>query len=121
MRVVQIGITALPDAIATAVDVLRGGGIVAYPTDTLYGLGVDPRNTDAVDRLFDVKGRDAHAAVPLIAASVEQAQLAGRFGEVELRLAQAFWPGPLSIVVPASAALSQRLLAGGTTVAIRVP
>ena len=113
----------LPDetVIARAADVLRRGGTVAYPTDTLYGLAVDPRSEDAVARLFAVKGRGPSAAVPLIAASLEQAQDAGIFGRQELQLAQAFWPGPLTIVVPARGGIAAAVLGGGTSVGIRVP
>jgi len=107
-------------AIAEAVEVLRGGGVVAYPTDTLYGLAVDPANDTAVRRLFDLKGRDAAAAIALIAADAAQAEHAGRFGPIERRLAAAFWPGPLTIVVPAADALS-RLLAPRGTLGVRVP
>jgi L-threonylcarbamoyladenylate synthase len=107
-------------AIAEAVEVLRGGGVVAYPTDTLYGLAVDPANETAVRRLFDLKGRDAAAAIALIAADAAQAEHAGQFGPVERRLAVAFWPGPLTIVVPAADTLS-RLLAPRGTLGVRVP
>ena len=112
-----------PDArtIAVAVDILRRGGIVAYPTDTLYGLAVDPHSDGAVDRVFAVKARDRSAAVALIAADVLQAQQAGTFGASELALARAFWPGPLTIVVPAAAALSKRLSGDLNTVGVRVP
>lgn len=110
-----------PTTIAAAVDVLRGGGIVAYPTDTLYGLAVDPRRDAAVDRLFAVKERDRSAAVALIAADVPQAQRVGTFGGSELALARAFWPGPLTIVVPAAAGLSKRLSGDLGTVGVRVP
>ena len=110
-----------PAAIAEVAAIVRGGGVVAFPTDTLYGLAVDPRQDDAVERLFGVKGRDAGAAVPLIAADIDQAREAGTFGAIELRLARAFWPGPLTIVVPASRALARRVLGGGDTVGIRVP
>ncbi len=119
-----LSITAnLPDetVIARAAEALRRGGIVAYPTDTLYGLAVDPRRDDAVARLFAVKGRDALAAVPLIAASLDQAQEAATFRDPELRLARAFWPGPLTIVLPARGGLAAAVLGGGTTVALRVP
>jgi L-threonylcarbamoyladenylate synthase len=114
---------AAPDAggIASAVAVLREGGVVAYPTDTLYGLAVDPRQDDAVRRLFDVKARDRTAAVALVAADVAQAQQAGTFGGSELALARAFWPGPLTIVVPAAPALSTRLSGGLGTIGVRVP
>jgi L-threonylcarbamoyladenylate synthase len=110
-----------PRAIAAAVDVLRDGGIVAYPTDTLYGLAVDPRRDDAVQRLFEVKARDRASAVALIAAEVAQAQEVGTFGAGELALARSFWPGPLTIVVPVAEALSRWLTAGLGTVGVRVP
>jgi L-threonylcarbamoyladenylate synthase len=110
-----------PDIIARAADVVRAGGIVAYATDTLYGLAVDPRNTAAVDALFALKGRRESAALPLIAGTVEQAHAAGEFGPLENTLARAFWPGPLSIVVRARPGLAAAVLGGGTTVAIRVP
>jgi len=103
-----------------AAGILRRGGIVAYPTDTLYGLAVDPSSDAAVEALFALKGRDAAAAIALIAADPAHAEQAGRFGAVERRLAAAFWPGPLTIVVPASAGMSRRLAPGGT-VGVRVP
>jgi L-threonylcarbamoyladenylate synthase len=106
---------------AAAADVMRAGGVVAFPTDTLYGLAVDPRRGDAVERLFALKGRRADAAVPLIAGDVEQAAAAGEFGAAEMRLAAAFWPGPLSLVVPARDPVARAVLAADGTVAIRVP
>lgn len=108
-------------ALAAAVDVLRRGGIVAYPTDTLYGLAADPANDAAMERLFDVKRRDRTQPIPLIAADVEQARVAGQFGSDELRVARYFWPGPLAVVVTARASLSRLAVADDGTVAIRVP
>lgn len=110
-----------PAAIAAAADVLRRGGIVAYPTDTLYGLAVDPRSERAVRRLFEVKERDHRAAVTLIAADVAQAQEAGAFGASELALARAFWPGPLTIVVPVGGGIAPSLTGELATVGVRVP
>jgi L-threonylcarbamoyladenylate synthase len=107
--------------IAKAVDTLKRGGLVAYPTDTLYGLAVDPRRDDAVARLYSTKGRDVSAAIPLIAASIEQAEEAAIFGAAELLLARRLWPGPLTIVMPARDGLAAAVLGGGTTVALRVP
>jgi L-threonylcarbamoyladenylate synthase len=112
---------ASPHAIDQAAGLLWSGGVVAFPTDTLYGLAADPRRDDAVERLFALKGRRPDAAVPLIAADVDQALQAGEFGTQELWLARAFWPGPLSIVVRARTPISRAALGGGTTVAIRVP
>jgi L-threonylcarbamoyladenylate synthase len=107
--------------LARAIDVLRRGGVIAYPTDTLYGLGADPRRADAVDRLFAIKGRPAGLAIPLIAADAGQAMAAGAFGPLELRLAERFWPGPLSIVVPAAPVIVPAVLGAHGTVAVRVP
>lgn len=111
----------LTDAIAAAVEVLREGGVVAFPTDTLYGLAVDPRRADAVQRLFALKGRDPRVAIPLVASSLEQAMRAASFTEREKRAAEAFWPGPLSIVAPANSCITPEALGGRGTVAIRVP
>ncbi len=112
-----------PDAtaIARAVEVLRAGGLVAFPTDTLYGIAADPTSDRAVDKLFRIKGRDARSAVPLIAADEGQARAVGEFGERETRLARRFWPGPLSIVVRATPGLSRAVVGADETIAIRVP
>ena len=105
-------------AIADAVAILRAGGIVAYPTDTLYGLAVDPNSDAAVRRLFAVKERDRSAAITLIGADLAQAQRVGTFGPNETRLAEAFWPGPLTIIVPAAPALSRWLSSDLGTVGV---
>lgn len=110
------------DVVAAAVAVLQSGGIVAYPTDTLYGLAVDPRHRGAVLDLFDVKGRDRSQAMPLIAADASQAEMLAReWTPLAERLAQRGWPGPLTLVVRASLALPPELLGGRDTVAVRVP
>ena len=110
-----------PAAIAEVAAIIRDGGVVAFPTDTLYGLAVDPRRDDALERLFELKGREAGVPVPLIAADIAQARELGTFGDLALRLARAFWPGPLTLVVPALPAIARRALGGGNTVGIRVP
>ncbi len=110
-----------PAEVASIVEILSRGGVVAYPTDTLYGLAADPRSDGALERLFAAKERDEGNPVPLIAADLEQAREVCRLGPVHLRLARAFWPGPLTLVGEAGPQLSPRLLAGGTSVAVRVP
>ena len=122
----MLRITMRPAALETmaldaAVRVLREGGVVAYPTDTLYGLAVDPRNAAAIARLFTLKGRPETSALTLIATDVDQARQVAAFDAVAERLARRWWPGPLTIVLPAREALSRELLAGGTTVGVRVP
>lgn len=109
------------ETIAKAARAIRDGLVVAYPTDTLYGLAVDPRNTAAVRRLFELKGRAGNSPLPLIAADADQARLAGDVSGVGARLAQRWWPGPLTIVVRAASVIASETLGGGKTVGIRVP
>ncbi|MEO8482913.1 MAG: L-threonylcarbamoyladenylate synthase [Acidobacteriota bacterium] len=100
---------------------IAAGGIVAYPTDTFYGLAVDSTSDVAVAALFDVKGRDRHVAMPLIAASLEQARSVAAVDGASARLAEMFWPGPLSLVLDASRRVAAAIHAGRHTVAVRVP
>jgi L-threonylcarbamoyladenylate synthase len=107
-------------ALTEAAEVLRRGGVVAYPTDTLYALAVDPRSDAAVRRLFTLKERGG-SPVALIAADTTQAEEAGTFGTSEQKLAARFWPGPLTIVVPAAPGMSRQLSGGMGTIGVRVP
>src|SRR5262249_54376781 len=93
-------IKAGDDAIAAAVRVLAQGGLVAFPTETVYGLGADAQDGEAVARLYDAKGRPAFN--PLIAhvADTAAARRLGCFNAAAQRLASAFWPGPLTLVLP---------------------
>lgn len=110
-----------PAVIREAAELIREGLIVAYPTDTLYGLAVDPRNADAVRRLYQLKGRAEESALTLIAADLVQARAAGDLTAHAERLAAAWWPGPVTIVVRARPILARATLAGGQTVGIRIP
>jgi L-threonylcarbamoyladenylate synthase len=110
------------DAIRRAADIIRAGGIVAIPTDTLYGLAVDARDACAVARLFEIKGRAASAAVPVVAGDLAQARAqAGRITALAERLASRFWPGPLALVVDAHRDLATGVRARDGSVAVRVP
>ena len=109
-----------PGPIRQAAAVLADGGIVAYPTETTYGLAVDPRNDRAIRTLFGAKARDGSKPVALIAGDARQAEEAGTFGLLERRLAAAWWPGPLTIVVPASPATSRLLVSDRQTIGVRV-
>src|SRR5512141_503040 len=107
------------DAVSAAVAVLRDGGVVAYPTETFYGLAVDPRRGDAVRRLFALKGRPEASALTVIAADLEQANMVAQLEGASPKaaaLAQRWWPGPLTLVLPARAGLAPETLAGGATV-----
>lgn len=110
------------DELKPALQWLRAGNIVAFPTDTLYGLAVDPTSSSAVEALFAAKGRAAESALPLVAGTAEQVEtFCGALGPDAARLASAFWPGPLSIIVDAPLVVDARVHAGQGTVAIRVP
>ncbi len=102
-----------PSGRAEAVRVLRAGGVVALPTDTVYGIAADPSLPGAVERLFAAKRRPPEKAIGLLVGSVEQAAEAGRFGPAARALADAFWPGGLTIVV--------RARDGPGTVGLRLP
>jgi L-threonylcarbamoyladenylate synthase len=110
------------DAIEEAGKWIRNGGLVALPTDTLYGLAADPFSAAAIARVFAVKGRAAERALPLIAADAAQvtAQL-GRLPAAGQRLAERFWPGPLTLLVPAVRALAPGVSGGTGRVGVRVP
>ena len=111
-----------PEALRRAVDALAAGEVVAFPTDTLYGLAVDPRRPDAARRLFALKRRPAGQAVPLIAADSSQIDLVTRsVTPLARRVTERWWPGPVSIVLDSSPAVDPQLLTEAGTVAIRVP
>src|SRR5262245_264241 len=110
-----------PAIIREAANLVRRGLVVAYPTDTVYGLAVDPRNADAVKRLFALKGRPESSALTLVAADLAHVRAAGEMTADAERLAARWWPGPLTIVVRAQAILAREMLAGGSTVGIRIP
>lgn len=108
-------------AIQLAAEILAEGGLVAFPTDTVYGLGADAWNSQAIERLFDVKGRDISKAIAVLVGSVEEAELvAGEMNEIARKLAKRFWPGPLTLVVEAHAGLAENL-SPTPTVGVRMP
>jgi len=107
--------------VAAAAEVLRRGGIVAYPTETFYGLGALARDAAALARLASAKLRPEGKPLPLLAADAAQVAEVARLDGLAARLAARFWPGPLTLVLPASPALDAAITAGGATVAIRVP
>ena len=101
---------------------IRAGGLVAFPTDTLYGLAADPFNPSAVRRVFEAKGRPADRAMPLVAADAAQVvEQIGPLTPLARRLADRFWPGPLTILVPAWRAIAVDVSGGTGRVGVRVP
>ncbi len=124
-QTVNPSLIAEPDeaAIARAVAALRCGQLVAFPTETVYGLGADARNDEAVAAIFEAKGRPAVNPLIVHVRDLETAQQYGQFDDLSVRLAENVWPGPLTLVVPVrkGAGLSGKITAGLETVALRVP
>ena len=116
-------LTDSPEGIARAADVLRGGGLVAFPTETVYGLGGDARDDLAVARIFDAKGRPRFNPLIVHVPDVAAARGYALFDDRAEAVAAAFWPGPLTMVLPLrdGSGLSPLVTAGLATVAIRVP
>lgn len=108
--------------IGLVVDCLIKGEIAALPTDTFYGLAVDPVNLRAVDRIYDLKSRARHKPLSLLIADVSQAyELARNIDSAFDQLTERFWPGPLTIIVKAGSKLPLRVTANTGNVALRVP
>ncbi len=105
-----------------AVSILRRGGLVAFPTETVYGLGADGLSPEALARIYAAKGRPRGNPLILHVAGLEMARsLVVSFPQEALRLAEAFWPGPLTLVLPKRAHVPDEATAGGPTVALRMP
>jgi len=108
--------------VARAAGVLARGGLVAFPTDTVYGLGADVMNEDALARLFEAKGRAATLPVPVLLADLDDAErVVARFPEGARRLGARFWPGPLTLVLPRGPDVPAMVGGGGEAVGVRIP
>lgn len=111
-----------PQAIARAVSVLRRGGLVVFPTDTVYGVGCDLWSEPALERLYRAKGRPAELAIPVLVSGPEKVTaIARNLPDTFQALAGRFWPGGLTIVLPRQPNLPERLTSGRDTVAVRLP
>ncbi len=110
-----------PSAIDHAVDVLKHGGLVAFPTDTVYGLAALPFKSEYVEGLFSAKGRNNSRAIAILIGDYEDLNsVVDQFDETSTRLAHRFWPGPLTLVVPKLAGLPEVLSQDGT-IGVRMP
>lgn len=109
------------EQLAEAAARLRRGGLVAFPTETVYGLGADARQPSAVRKIFAAKGRPADHPLIVHLADVDELTDWGRPNTVALALADAFWPGPLTLVMERQATVSDAVTGARTTVGLRVP
>ena len=104
-----------------AIATLRDGGVVAFPTDTVYGVGVDPFQPDAVRKLYQIKGRPIDKPIPILVGAVSDVErVAQNLPPTFSRLAEQFWPGELTLIVEAKS-LPPEVTAGGDTVGVRMP
>jgi len=113
--------SAALDQVAKAVAVLKNGGVIAMPTDTLYALTAAADDASAVRRVFAIKGREQGRPLPLFVSGVAMAERIAVFNDTARRLAGRFWPGPLTLVVPKREDYDSEALAGSQTAGLRVP
>jgi len=116
MKIVKDDETSLK----AAASIIRKGGVAIYPTETVYGLGCPPSDPDAVKRILQIKEREAKP-LPLICSSIEVAKKIVEFNAAAIRLAEKFWPGPLTIVLPKKIDYPIYVTQGKKTLAVRVP
>lgn len=113
---------SLDEVFARCSDVLRNTGVIAYPTDTFYGLGANPADPEAVRKVFAIKGRKT--GQPILLLIHDRSEVAAWASSVTLsaeRLMDRFWPGPLTLVFPAAAHVLPELTGGSGTIGLRVP
>jgi L-threonylcarbamoyladenylate synthase len=108
-------------AVKKATAILESGGLVVYPTDTSYGLACDPRQSNALERLFEAKQRDRRFGVPLLFSDESQCESFHLFTELERVLTRLFWPGMLTLIVEANESVPDHITGGRSSIAIRVP
>ncbi len=110
-----------PDRIDEAVSLLKSGGVIAFPTETLYGLGADARDEAAIDKIFGIKGRDFKNPILVVIGDGRHLEaFAEIIPEEAQKLMDRFWPGPLTIVFRAARSVSPKLTAGGGKIGIRL-
>ncbi|MBI3610396.1 MAG: threonylcarbamoyl-AMP synthase [Nitrospirae bacterium] len=111
-----------PELFQRAVRVIRSGGLIAYPTETFYGLAVDPFNPAAVERLFQSKGRERNKPITLVMDDIKHAEgMVEAISPDALSLIRKFWPGPLTLLFKCSARLPSGLTGGTGKIGIRIP
>src|ERR1700757_4701459 len=115
--------TPEPSRVRYAADQVRAGQVLGMPTDTFYGLAADPFNLRAVERVYEIKSRSRHKPLALLIESEEQAEMRARdpLPDEFYELARKFWPGPLTMIVPAASRLPLKVTANTGNVALRIP
>src|SRR5262245_10420840 len=109
------------DVYDSVVSLLRDGGVIAFPTDTSYGLGADPFNDSAVQRIFTIKGRPETKPILLLVDSVASSNNVIQPTDIFYRVVERFWPGPLTVITHAAASLPTAVTAGTNKIGLRWP
>lgn len=107
--------------IKKAVDILQKGGVIVFPTDTVYGLGCDPINEYAINKIYRIKRRERVKGLPILGYSTKDIQRIVFFDDLSSEIAEKFWPGPLTLVLKAKNAKIEQLLGFHKKIAVRVP
>ena len=107
--------------IKLAIESIKNGGVVIFPTDTVYGIGCDPYNENAVKKIYEIKNRDSTKPLPILGYSKRVLENIVEFDEITNRIAEKFWPGKLTIVLPLKDDKLKKLSRGTNTLAVRVP
>ncbi len=108
--------------ITKGASIVKDGGVIVFPTDTLYGLGCNPYNEKAVEKIFEIKNRDKTNPLPILASSITDIERIVSLGSTGKKLAQIYWPGALTIIVPLiDENISYKLRAGKMSIGVRIP
>lgn len=110
-----------PEIVISASGVLRRGGLILYPTDTVYGIGADALSSEAVARVYDLKGRDRSKPIHAIVSNALMIEEFAEFNDLAKKLAQKFWPGPLTLVLNKKPGIDTGIAQGIDSFAVRIP
>ena len=122
MKIIQVDLSKdYDEVIEVACRVLRLGGTVVYPTDTVYGLGANACDNLAVDQVFKIKNRPYHKPLPVIVKNLEWVEGVAHVDSRNKKIVESIWPGTVTVILPKRDPLSSLVTAGGLTVGIRIP
>jgi L-threonylcarbamoyladenylate synthase len=121
METIRLTQENFDETVARASAVLRSGGVILYPTDTLYGLGADAFSDEAVTKIYAIKGRDEKKPIHCIVPDMRTAEQYAEVNDLAQKFAQKFMPGPLTLVLKKKANIDSGIVKGMTTIGIRIP
>lgn len=104
-----------------AIKILKSGGVIAFPTETVFGIGASMKHKKAIRRIFKIKDRPRNKPLQILVENLEQAQKLGKFNKKTLKLAKKGWPGPLTLVVYKTRKVSKLITGGSSKVGLRIP